>query len=98
MQDRHKFEQSVIAPTTEDLKAAVDAAKRGDASARETIVAALCWSAFCVSPQPYLQLIQPWLTSGLTVAAQHRRRRQKNFQSQANMPLWIPPFGKRSGQ
>ncbi len=64
MQDRHKFEQSVIAPTTEDLKAAVDAAKRGDASARETIVAALCWSAFAcpsaISPT-YTTLANQWL-------------------------------------
>lgn len=40
------FEQTVGAPSPQALTAAVAEARRGEAGGRETILAALCWSAF----------------------------------------------------
>ena len=45
--DRQSFELSVVKPDIDSLTQAVFDAKKGDVAARDTIVASLCWSAFC---------------------------------------------------
>ena len=71
--DRQAFELSVVKPDIDSLTQAVFDAKKGDVAARDTIVASLCWSAFCCPAAltiTYDLISSAWLRNARIVADQ----------------------------
>ena len=71
--DRQAFELSVVKPGIDSLTQAVFDAKKGDVAARDTIVASLCWSAFCCPAAltiTYDLISSAWLRNARIVADQ----------------------------
>ena len=71
--DRQAFELSVVKTDIDSLTQAVFDAKKGDVAARDTIVASLCWSAFCCPAAltiTYDLISSAWLRNARIVADQ----------------------------